>query len=110
MKPPSPSDPPELKFGLSTEALDGILDVLRTSPRIHRVRLFGSRAVGTFREGSDIDLAIEGRGLSLGDLLTLQVRLDELNLPYGFDLVDVATITNPALASHIERFGTTLLG
>jgi predicted nucleotidyltransferase len=110
MKPPSPSDPPQPKFGLSTDALEGVLDVLRRSPRIHRVRLFGSRALGTFREGSDVDLAIEGAGLSLGDLLALHVRLDELNLPYGFDLVDVATVTNPALASHIERFGITLLG
>jgi predicted nucleotidyltransferase len=94
-----------MPFGLSDPVLERILSVFAGSPKVDRVRIFGSRALGSFREGSDIDLAIEGAGLELDDLLQLRLLLDNLMLLYRFDLVDVARIENESLRDHIERFG-----
>lgn len=94
--------------GLRPETLGKIIGVFAKSGKINRARLFGSRALGTFQEGSDIDLALEGNGLTMDDILGFKVKLEDLNLPYHFDVVDFATISNPTLVDHIERVGIAL--
>ena len=74
---------------------------------VERVILFGSRAKGNYRDGSDIDLCLYGN-ISLGQIYILQDLLDDLMLPYKFDLIVYNTINNPELIEHIERVGVAL--
>ena len=91
--------------GLSDQTRDLILQVFSSMPKIKEVVLYGSRSLGNFRPGSDIDLAIVGDELSYDDLATLAGRLDELPLPYSFDLTLYSRISNPTLREHIDRHG-----
>lgn len=74
-------------------------------PQIQQVILYGSRAKGTQRNGSDIDLAIQGEELTLPQLLKIENELDDLLLPYHVDLTLLHQIDNPKLAEHIRRVG-----
>ena len=68
--------------------------------------LYGSRAKGNFKRGSDIDLCLVGARLSMALLLNIDNQLDDLLLPYKIDLSIRDHIDNPDLHSHIERIGT----
>lgn len=94
-----------MKFGLNDNTIEGIQKVLASNPKIDEVFVFGSRAKGNYKEGSDIDLAIKGRNINLDDILKLHGQLDDLNLPYKMDLLDYATIKEKALVEHIDRVG-----
>ncbi len=67
--------------------------------------IYGSRAMGNFREGSDIDLVIKGEGLKMSDLLKIENEIDELLLPYKVDLSLYSQIENDELIEHIQRVG-----
>jgi len=92
-------------FGLSSKELISIQDVLRSYPGIKPAFIFGSRAKGDFRPGSDIDIALEGEGLTVGDQLSVLGMLDELNLPYLIDLVILDRIESKDLVEQIHRVG-----
>ena len=81
-----------------------LIGVFRRHPEIAAVKLFGSRAKGTHAPHSDIDLAVWG---TLDDLQAeaLAAELDELPLPYRYDVKPFATITLRPLREHIERVG-----
>ena len=74
-------------------------------PAIDKVILYGSRAKGNYREGSDIDLTIVGQNLDLNLLTKIENKLDDLLLPYNIDLSILHKIENPDLIEHIERVG-----
>lgn len=95
----------ELSDGLTAKVRSGIREVLSQTPQIRKAVLFGSRAMGTWRPASDIDLALEGGELDLSVLLTLKARLTELNLPVEVDLIIRNRITNPDLEHHIHTYG-----
>lgn len=95
----------EERFGLPPCAVDKLSGVFRTCPQVERVVLYGSRAKGTYRPGSDIDLTMEGQGLTFAQLLAVVNQIDELLLPWMVDLSLRASIDNPALLEHIERVG-----
>lgn len=94
-----------LNDGLTAKVRSGIREILSQTPQIRKAVLFGSRALGTWKPASDIDLALEGEELDLSVLLTLQARLTELNLPVEVDLIIRNKITNPDLESHIHAYG-----
>lgn len=96
------------KYGIEESMLHHIISILSKNPRIDRVLLFGSRAKGNFRIGSDIDLALTGKELELDDILDASLEIDNLNLPYKFDLVIYDRIKEPALLEHIDRVGVAL--
>jgi len=73
-----------------------------------KVVLFGSRAKGNFKAGSDIDIALFGDSLKVNDLLVLASDLDNLWLPNKFDLVIFDHIKEQSLIDHIERVGVSL--
>ena len=82
-----------------------ILAVLADYPAIEQVILFGSRAKGNYRNGSDIDLCVDAPVLGLQDQLNIESRLDDLLLPWKIDLVLRHQIDNSALLEHIDRVG-----
>ena len=91
--------------GLDTGVRDRIRGVLRRCPKIERGVLFGSRAMGTYRPASDIDLALEGASIGLADLLPLLAKIDDLNLPIDVELVIRHRVRNPAVEEQIRRHG-----
>lgn len=93
------------QFGLPEHAITKLRDVFRGWPQIECVWLYGSRAKGTYRAGSDIDLTIEADALSLSELLILDSQIDELLLPWMVDLSLKRHIDNTALLDHIQRVG-----
>lgn len=92
-------------FGLSSQTLTRITAVLAQFPEIEQVILYGSRAKGNFREGSDIDLVLCGNWTDETLVPRLAVALDALDLPYAFDLVHYERIASSALLEHINRCG-----
>ncbi len=92
-------------FGLSDETVSAINTVFSRYPQIRAVVLYGSRAKGNFRPGGDIDLTLKGEHLNLRILNAVGNELDDLLLPYTFDLSIFHHIENRELLSHINRVG-----
>jgi len=90
--------------GLPSRVIEKINRVFSTYPHIEQAILFGSRAKGNFRAGSDIDLALTGN-MDTAELIRLETQLDDLMLPYTIDLVLFNQIENPDLTAHIRRRG-----
>lgn len=95
-------------IGLTEKALAGIFSVLRAHPDIERATLYGSRAKGCFRPGSDIDLTLHGKSISWEEFLDIEREIDDLLLPWKTDLSLYHHIDNKALRDHISRVGLTL--
>jgi predicted nucleotidyltransferase len=79
--------------------------VFSSCPEVERVILYGSRAKGNYRDGSDIDLAIVGDQVTAEQFSRLQLALDDLLLPYTIDLSLIRQIENPDILAHVERVG-----
>jgi len=94
-----------LRFGLKEDTIEKINRVFAACPEIERVILYGSRAKGNFRPGSDIDLTIVGDRVSWSRLLNIENELDDLLLPFKIDLSLMRQIDNQNLLAHIERVG-----
>lgn len=75
---------------------------------MEKVVLYGSRAKGNFKPGSDIDLTLYGYSLTSSELGTIAEELDDLLLPYQIDLSIFAKISNVDLQEHINRVGVIL--
>nr|WP_254068223.1 nucleotidyltransferase domain-containing protein [Vibrio aestuarianus] len=80
-------------------------DVILSNPLVERAWVFGSRALGTFKESSDIDIALEGQALTLNEIALMLDTLDQSSLPYKVDLLIKHKITSPELLAHIEQHG-----
>ncbi|MDD5247869.1 MAG: nucleotidyltransferase domain-containing protein [Rhodocyclaceae bacterium] len=100
-----PSDAPSGCFGLPQAVVDQINSILTGYPSIDRVVIYGSRAKGNFRPGSDIDLTVIGDRFSEAELLRLETQLDDLLLPYSIDLSRFQAIQSQDLIDHINRVG-----
>lgn len=97
------SDMPD--FGLPDTTQAAIRRILADFPAVEKALLYGSRAKGNYRRGSDIDLALVGDNLDLGILGEIAARLDESPIPYQVDLVLCDQIDHEKLREHIERVG-----
>ncbi len=91
--------------GLPPVVVEQLDQVLRRYPAVRRVLLFGSRAKGTQRSNSDIDLCLEAPELAFADYLALASDLEERVFPYSLDLVLRHHIENPGFIEHIDRVG-----
>ncbi len=94
-------------FGLKEHHIEALNSCFVKYPRIEKVLIYGSRAIGTYKNGSDIDLTIVG-DFQYDDLLSLEVQLDDLLLPYKIDLSVLSQISNKDLIDHIHRQGKVL--
>ena len=91
--------------GLTTEDLKALNATFAKSEHIERVVLYGSRAKGNFKPFSDVDITLFGSELTQSDLSQLLVDIDDLLLPYQFDVSLFKTLKNQDLIAHIERVG-----
>jgi predicted nucleotidyltransferase len=95
-----------MNFGLQTQDMNFILSALRHLPEIERAAIFGSRAKGNFKPGSDVDIAIWGEKVNFDTISRLHAHLeDESPMPYFFDVVDYTHLTHQSLKDHIDRVG-----
>jgi predicted nucleotidyltransferase len=96
-----------MTFGLSAETVEMLRSLFSTHPEIECVKVFGSRALGNFRPNSDIDLVLWG---SIDAKLHAKLcdELDELPLPYLFDVKIYAEVKHAGLREHIDSFAKVL--
>ncbi len=92
-------------FGLPRGVVDILCSIFRQHRVIKKVILYGSRAMGNYRLGSDIDLCIEADGLDLTQRLAIENQIDDLLLPWKVDLSVKTDIDNPDLLEHINDVG-----
>ena len=95
-------------LGLSQSTLDKLNSIFRQHNSIGLVLIYGSRAKGNYRPGSDIDLTIKGGDLDFAELMQIQDQIDDLYLPYTVDLSHYSQLTNPELIAHIDRVGVVI--
>ncbi|MEZ4740983.1 MAG: nucleotidyltransferase domain-containing protein [Bdellovibrionota bacterium] len=94
-----------MKFGIPDRTILKIRKVFEKYPEIDSAIIYGSRAKGNYREGSDIDLTLLGSGINLTVLNKISNELDDLLLPYLIDLSSYSQIANLDLLDHIKRVG-----
>lgn len=94
-----------MPYGLSDDTLHNICGVFSRHPAIEKAVLYGSRAKGNYRPGSDIDLTLYGDALTTPELGSIADELDDLLLPYKIDLSLFARLDHADLMEHIERAG-----
>ncbi len=96
-----------MAFGLPQKTITQLKSVFKKYPEITQVKIYGSRATGQYRRGSDIDLAFFSRsGKDLSSNLLWE--LDDLPTPYLFDLVNYNTLDENPLKEEIDKYGTVL--
>ena len=92
-------------MNLDKKTAKKIKDTILQNNKIKEVILFGSRAKGSTKSGSDIDLSLVGDDIHFKDLCEISSKLDEINLPYKIDLVNYDKISNKNLKEYIDRVG-----
>jgi predicted nucleotidyltransferase len=92
-------------FGLPDKTLATIREILAETPAVEKAILYGSRAKGNYRPGSDIDLTLVGAQLDLRILGDIAARLEESPIPYLVDLSLWSQLNHAGLREHIERVG-----
>lgn len=97
-----------LHFAIKESTIDRINAVFSQYPDIEKVVLYGSRAKGNYREGSDIDLTMMGDALNHAQLNRIETQIDDLLLPYTIDLSIFEHIDNANLIDHIRCVGVVL--
>lgn len=94
-----------MKKGLKDEHCEAIIARLAANERVERVVLFGSRAMGTNTETSDVDLALLGEGLTLTDHAQLAAAIDLIPMAQTVDIVLHGSIQSQPLLEHIQKHG-----
>ena len=94
-----------MKYGLSQTVIAKVCAVFARFVAIEKAVLYGSRAKGNFKAGSDIDLTLFGGNLKPSQSGEIAEALDDLLLPYTFDLSLYAELNHAKLREHIDRVG-----
>lgn len=94
------------KLGLIEDDLQNVVSVLVQFPEVELASIFGSRAKGNYKNGSDVDIALKGKQLTFMIAARINSILnEETSMPYKFDVLNYETITNNELKEHIDRVG-----
>ena len=93
------------RFGLNEKTIQSLKKIFLKYPQIEKVILYGSRAKGNYKPGSDIDLTLLGPTIDLTTLLKIENEIDDLMLAYKVDLSIHHQIDNTNLLEHIQRVG-----
>ena len=98
-----------MQYGLSANTLNTLNSIFLKYSGIKQAVLYGSRAKGNFRIGSDIDLTLKtGENFTFTDLLRIGNDFDDSDLPYFVDVSIYKDLSNPSLKAHIDRVGKVL--
>jgi predicted nucleotidyltransferase len=98
-----------MQFGLSDHTLEIIQAILEKYPGIQLAIIYGSRAKGNYKTGSDIDITLHvDDPFSYIDLLHVMGDFDDSDLPYLVDVSEYRKLHNDNLKKHIQQFGKVL--
>lgn len=98
-----------MKFGISPKSYSLLVDALKQFPEIESAAIFGSRAMGNYKTGSDIDLVLKGRDVTADTAFSVATLLNEkLPLPYYVDVICYSQINNPDLKNHVDTWAQPL--
>ena len=97
------------RFGLTERDMNTLGNIFLNFPQVLQLVIFGSRAKGNYKRGSDIDIAIMNAGIDEDILRKIKSDLEESDLPYKTDLVNFPTLTNKEFIDHIKRVGIPFL-
>jgi len=93
-------------FGLKQKHIDLIIAVMQRFTAVEQASIFGSRAMGNYKKGSDVDIAIMGSNIDCNLTSKISYLLnEETSMPYFFDVIHYESITNGHLIEHIDRVG-----
>lgn len=96
-------------FGLSDDELVEIRRILKERPEVEQAVIFGSRARGNYKRGSDVDICLMGTKVNRDTLFYISEQLnEETTMPYQFDILAYNSIKNDELKEHIDRVGIAL--
>ncbi len=96
-------------FGLSDKVIKYIQVALMYTPEIEEAIIFGSRVMGNYKPGSDIDIAIKGKDIKEDTLFRFKDLVnEEYPIPYYFDVLEYDKIKNENLKKHIDEYGVKL--
>ena len=82
------------------EVIEEVADLCRQF-QAKKVILYGSRAKGTARDRSDIDIAVSG----VDNFELLVEKVEELPTLYSVDMVNMDTCRNQLLLEDIRQYG-----
>jgi len=98
-----------MKHGIYNRSYQIIYETLQKEPGIEKAVLFGSRAMGNAKKGSDIDIAIFGNNINQQLISKISTKLNQEDpIPYFIEIIDYKTISNPKLKQHIDEKGVTI--
>lgn len=97
-----------MEYGLSDVELRKLSELFARYEDIEEVILYGSRAKGNYKPFSDVDISLVGPRLTRSALNQISLAIDDLLLPYQFDLSIFHKLTNPELKEHIQRVGISI--
>ncbi|MEJ7684903.1 MAG: nucleotidyltransferase domain-containing protein [Segetibacter sp.] len=93
-------------LGLKDGDLQNIIAVLQQEQEVKEAIIFGSRAKGNYKKGSDVDIALKGTGIGYKTTSNISYILnEETQMPYKFDVLNYHMVTNKDLTEHINRTG-----
>ena len=96
-------------FGLSPEHKSILVNVLSSFSEIDEGIVFGSRAMGNYKPGSDIDIVLKSAiKIPLEKIVQINSAIEQTTLPYKVDLIDFQSINNDSLKEHITTYGQPL--
>ena len=94
-----------MTFGLSQSTIATLYKIFERYTGLEKVIVYGSRAKGTYKTGSDIDLTLVGEALGFDDMMNIKRDVDDSSLPYMVDVSLFHQLDNPSLRDHIQRVG-----
>lgn len=94
-----------MNFGLGDNTIEKIRQVFFLYPEIEKALIYGSRAKGNFKAGSDIDITFIGEKLTQNIVNRIEDDIDDLLLPYTFDFSILSNVSNPDFIEHVNRVG-----
>lgn len=98
-----------MKYGLKETTTAKICEIFNRYPQVEKAVLYGSRAKGNYKTGSDIDLTLDGGAdLTMDILFRIMDDIDDLYMPYRFDLSILKDIRDQDVLDHIRRIGVVL--
>lgn len=98
-----------MSFGIRNKDIDYIIDTIKGFPEVDKAFIFGSRAIGNYKKGSDVDIALFGKDINFSTIAKIKDKLQEESpMPYLFDIVDFTHSNSEALKKHIRKYGIEL--
>ena len=91
-------------FGIRDKSYSLILESFKSFSKIEKAYMFGSRAMGNYKPGSDIDIAILGDDVDFETTSGLYRKLnEELPIPYFIDIVNFNTVDVDELKKQMKE-------